>query len=420
MGDPKESVNHPAHYGGADDPFEAIKVIEAWGLGFNLGNAVKYLARAGKKWDRVDDLRKALFYIRREIGSFPRLVGVDTEANLQAALKRIADLEAAALAHFDERPGMNQAPTRFVVVAPGNFDGPTLKAISELVDQANESIRVLSEDRDRWIEDHRVITRRADREGRRADDAERKIRTLEAATTVVIHESDLSVEKIAELVKIFNPASTPGYRGKVEITPPDLSEDPEGVTDHAVISSGLTPEEAKAQGERCGKCPSYRATTCPHGIPGLKIPMVECVGSEGVIDGWTCRGCQAFYPREQPICPDCSPRDQEGSRPEGVTDQDTIQIECLVNGHPVTVEAPRGRARLKVTTGGEEAASLNIAVNLSEVRMAALHASNARPPYDDYEIRTEDGNRLDPGASVNLYDLTGIRIVFSKPVGKGG
>lgn len=43
------SVNHPPHYGGADNPYEAIKVIEAWGLGFCVGNAVKYIARAGKK-----------------------------------------------------------------------------------------------------------------------------------------------------------------------------------------------------------------------------------------------------------------------------------------------------------------------------------------------------------------------------------
>ncbi|HMA74924.1 MAG TPA: hypothetical protein VKP67_26040 [Xanthobacteraceae bacterium] len=36
--DASEAVNHPAHYGGADNPYEAIKVIEAWGLNFHLGN----------------------------------------------------------------------------------------------------------------------------------------------------------------------------------------------------------------------------------------------------------------------------------------------------------------------------------------------------------------------------------------------
>jgi hypothetical protein len=39
----QETVNHQPHYGGADDTYEAIKVIKAWSLGFHLGNAVKYM-----------------------------------------------------------------------------------------------------------------------------------------------------------------------------------------------------------------------------------------------------------------------------------------------------------------------------------------------------------------------------------------
>jgi Protein of unknwon function (DUF3310) len=66
MGDP---VNHPPHYGGADNPYEAIKVIEAWELGFCLGNAAKYIARAGKKGDAVEDLKKAAWYLAREIAN---------------------------------------------------------------------------------------------------------------------------------------------------------------------------------------------------------------------------------------------------------------------------------------------------------------------------------------------------------------
>ena len=64
-----EKVNHPAHYGGADNPYEAIKVIEAWGLGFYLGNTVKYISRAGKKdaAAEVEDLKKARWYLDREI-----------------------------------------------------------------------------------------------------------------------------------------------------------------------------------------------------------------------------------------------------------------------------------------------------------------------------------------------------------------
>ena len=64
MSDP---VNHPPHYGGEDNPYEAIKVIEAWGLGFHIGNVVKYLSRAGRKGDIVEDLKKARWYLDREI-----------------------------------------------------------------------------------------------------------------------------------------------------------------------------------------------------------------------------------------------------------------------------------------------------------------------------------------------------------------
>lgn len=64
-----ETVDHPAHYGGAASPFEAIKVIYDWGLGFCLGNTLKYLARAGKKDDRIQDLKKALWYLDYAIGN---------------------------------------------------------------------------------------------------------------------------------------------------------------------------------------------------------------------------------------------------------------------------------------------------------------------------------------------------------------
>lgn len=63
----KELVNHPKHYGGRDNPYEAIKVIEAWKLGFCLGNTVKYISRAGKKDDTIQELEKALWYLKREI-----------------------------------------------------------------------------------------------------------------------------------------------------------------------------------------------------------------------------------------------------------------------------------------------------------------------------------------------------------------
>ena len=65
----KEQVNHPQHYGGEDNPYEAIKVIEAWDLDFHLGNTVKYISRAGKKGTdkELQDLNKAIWYLKRKI-----------------------------------------------------------------------------------------------------------------------------------------------------------------------------------------------------------------------------------------------------------------------------------------------------------------------------------------------------------------
>ena len=62
-------INHPLHYGGEDNPYEAIKVIDAWGLGFCLGNTVKYISRAGMKdpEKELEDLKKALWYLDHHI-----------------------------------------------------------------------------------------------------------------------------------------------------------------------------------------------------------------------------------------------------------------------------------------------------------------------------------------------------------------
>ena len=64
-----DQVNHPEHYGGGDNPYEAIKIIEALNLNFHLGNTLKYISRAGKKEPEkvLQDLRKAAWYLNREI-----------------------------------------------------------------------------------------------------------------------------------------------------------------------------------------------------------------------------------------------------------------------------------------------------------------------------------------------------------------
>lgn len=63
MNDP---VNHPSHYTSHPSGVEAITVCEHYG--FNIGNAIKYLWRAGlKSADPIEDLRKAAWYVHREI-----------------------------------------------------------------------------------------------------------------------------------------------------------------------------------------------------------------------------------------------------------------------------------------------------------------------------------------------------------------
>ena len=62
MSDP---VNHPRHYTSHPSGVECIQIIEH--MGFCLGNAVKYIWRADEKGNAIEDLKKAAFYIAREI-----------------------------------------------------------------------------------------------------------------------------------------------------------------------------------------------------------------------------------------------------------------------------------------------------------------------------------------------------------------
>jgi hypothetical protein len=63
----EEKVNNPIHY--HPGTYEAIKVINAWGLGFSLGNVLKYISRAGKKKgsSELEDLKKAQWYLNSAI-----------------------------------------------------------------------------------------------------------------------------------------------------------------------------------------------------------------------------------------------------------------------------------------------------------------------------------------------------------------
>jgi len=67
MSKENNAIDHPDHYGGENNPYEAIKVIDAWGLSFCLGNVVKYISRCGKKDDPLQELKKARWYLDHEI-----------------------------------------------------------------------------------------------------------------------------------------------------------------------------------------------------------------------------------------------------------------------------------------------------------------------------------------------------------------
>lgn len=98
-----QNVSHPSHYGGKDDPYETIKVIDAWGLdkSFCLGNVIKYISRAGKKDGNslLQDLMKAQFYLNYEVEKQRRC---DNFSNGKIAAMDLTSKEYADLVKYFE------------------------------------------------------------------------------------------------------------------------------------------------------------------------------------------------------------------------------------------------------------------------------------------------------------------------------
>ena len=65
-------VNHPSHY---NKGIETIDYIESWNMDFNIGNAIKYVTRAGHKDNKLEDLEKAKWYLEREINKTKKVKG---------------------------------------------------------------------------------------------------------------------------------------------------------------------------------------------------------------------------------------------------------------------------------------------------------------------------------------------------------
>lgn len=72
-----DPVNHPKHYTGHPSGIECIQITRHFN--FCLGNAIKYIWRAGQKGDAIEDLEKAAFYILDEIAERKRLAAIDKE-----------------------------------------------------------------------------------------------------------------------------------------------------------------------------------------------------------------------------------------------------------------------------------------------------------------------------------------------------
>ena len=79
-----EKVNHPAHYNASPSGVECIVVAEH--MTFNLGNALKYIWRAGHKVSLLEDLKKARWYLDREIARTQKLD--EQEATRAVAIMR--------------------------------------------------------------------------------------------------------------------------------------------------------------------------------------------------------------------------------------------------------------------------------------------------------------------------------------------
>ena len=112
MGMSADLVNHPPHYTSHPSGIEAIQVTEH--MGFCLGNAVKYIWRAGDKGDALTDLRKARWYLDREIAR------LSTEAPVAAQGDGSQSVDAAAPLDVSSQ---NCTPAAVVSAAGVAFSG---------------------------------------------------------------------------------------------------------------------------------------------------------------------------------------------------------------------------------------------------------------------------------------------------------
>lgn len=111
-----DNVNKPKHYRAHPSGVECIQITEH--MGFNLGNAMKYIWRCDEKWDALEDLRKAVWYINREI---------ERRENMNGKTK----CESERLRELD---GCKYTPSDFEVrVAPADHEETSLRDVEHFV-----------------------------------------------------------------------------------------------------------------------------------------------------------------------------------------------------------------------------------------------------------------------------------------------
>jgi hypothetical protein len=90
-----DMVNHPPHYNAHPSGVECITIVEH--LPFNIGSAIKYLWRCGLKGDEIEDLRKAAWYVNREIERRQNIAATQNVLGGGATHERIGENECGSV-----------------------------------------------------------------------------------------------------------------------------------------------------------------------------------------------------------------------------------------------------------------------------------------------------------------------------------
>lgn len=122
------AIKHPSHYA-EGRKYEPKDVIRDWGLNFNLGNAVKYISRAGRKDDIVQELKKAQEYLQFEIDAIKAERGI--KPKVEAITISLKELFKSGIAGFIE--GLQGDVPQFLSIEDESF------AITEVVVNYNTS-----------------------------------------------------------------------------------------------------------------------------------------------------------------------------------------------------------------------------------------------------------------------------------------